>query len=74
MSSKRRSYDAGHTPKWLVVIDDSPECDRAVYFASRRAMRTGAGVVMLRVVETHDRNLSGHGESSHFQGAHRTNG
>jgi nucleotide-binding universal stress UspA family protein len=56
MSRKRHSYEAGHTPKWLVVIDDSPECDRAVYFASRRAMRTGTGVVMLRVVETHDRN------------------
>ena len=56
MSKKRRSYEAGHTPKWLVVIDDSPECDRAVYFASRRAMRTGAGVLMLRVIETHDRN------------------
>jgi nucleotide-binding universal stress UspA family protein len=56
MSSKRRSYEAGHSPKWLVVIDDSPECDRAAYFASRRAMRTGAVVVMLRVIETHDRN------------------
>ncbi len=54
--SKRRSYEAGHSPKFLVVIDDSPECDRAVYFASRRAMRTGASVVMLRVIETHDRN------------------
>ncbi|MCC6887382.1 MAG: universal stress protein [Hyphomicrobiales bacterium] len=56
MSTKRRSYEAGHTPKFLVVIDDTPECDRAVYFASRRAMRTGAGVVMLRVIETQDRN------------------
>jgi len=56
MSKKRRSYEAGHTPKFLVVIDDSPECDRALYFASRRALRVGAGVVMLRVVETHDRN------------------
>ena len=54
MSHKRRSYEAGHSPKFLVVIDDSPECDRAVYFASRRAMRTGAGVLMLRVIETHD--------------------
>ena len=54
MSTKRRSYEAGHSPKFLVVIDDSPECDRAVYFASRRAMRTGAGVLMLRVIETHD--------------------
>jgi nucleotide-binding universal stress UspA family protein len=56
MSTKRRSYEAGHSPKFLVVIDDSPECDRAVYFASRRALRTGAGVLMLRVIETHDRN------------------
>src|SRR2546426_1338125 len=56
MSTKRRSYEAGHSPKFLVVIDDSPECDRAVYFASRRALRTGASVLMLRVVETHDRN------------------
>ena len=38
MSSKRRSYEAGHKPKYLVVIDDSPECDRAVYYASRRAL------------------------------------
>ena len=56
MSTKRRSYEAGHSPKFLVVIDDSPECDRAVYFASRRSLRTGAGVIMLRVIETHDRN------------------
>ena len=56
MSKKRRSYEAGHTPKFLVVIDDTPECDRALYFASRRALRIGASVVMLRVIETHDRN------------------
>jgi nucleotide-binding universal stress UspA family protein len=56
MSRRRRSYEAGHKPKWLVVIDDTPECDRAVYFASRRAARVGAGVVMLRVIETQDRN------------------
>jgi len=56
MSKKRRSYESGHSPKFLVVIDDSPECDRAVYFASRRALRTGASMVMLRVIETQDRN------------------
>jgi nucleotide-binding universal stress UspA family protein len=55
MSFKRRSYEAGHSPKFLVVIDDTAECDRALHFASRRALRTGAGVIMLRVVETHDR-------------------
>jgi nucleotide-binding universal stress UspA family protein len=56
MSAKRRSYEAGHKPKYLVVIDESPECDRAVYYASRRAARTGAGVVMLLVIEPHDRH------------------
>ena len=54
MKKKRRSYEVGHSPKVLVVIDDSPECDRAVYFASRRALRSGASVLMLRVIETHD--------------------
>lgn len=53
---RRRSYEAGHKPKWLVVIDDTAECDRAVYFTARRASRVGAGVLMLRVIETHDRN------------------
>ena len=56
MSRKRRSYEAGHKPKYLVVIDESPECDRAVYYASRRAARTGAGMVMLLVIEPHDRH------------------
>jgi nucleotide-binding universal stress UspA family protein len=56
MSTKRHSYEAGHSPKFLVVIDETPECDRAVYFASRRALRTGASVIMLRVIETADRN------------------
>ncbi len=53
---RRRSYESGHKPKYLVVVDDSPEVDRAIYYASRRAARTGAGVIMLRVIETKDRN------------------
>lgn len=56
MSRRRRSYEAGHRPKLLVVIDDTEECDRAVYYASRRAARIGATVIMLRVIETHDHN------------------
>jgi nucleotide-binding universal stress UspA family protein len=56
MSRKRRSYESGHRPKFLVVVDDTPECDRAVYYASRRAARIGGGVVMLNVIETEDRN------------------
>jgi nucleotide-binding universal stress UspA family protein len=56
MSRKRRSYEAGHKPKYLVIIDESPECDRAIYYASRRAARTGATLVMLLVTEPHDRH------------------
>jgi nucleotide-binding universal stress UspA family protein len=55
MSRKRRSYEAGHKAKFLVVIDETLECDRAVYYASRRAARVGVSVVMLRIIETHDR-------------------
>jgi nucleotide-binding universal stress UspA family protein len=56
MSRKRRSYEAGHKPKFLVVIDDTEECDRAVYFACRRAARVGGSVIMLRILETHDQS------------------
>ena len=56
MSSKRRSYEAGHKRKYLVVIDDTEECDRAVYWAAKRAGRTKSQIVMLRVLETAERN------------------
>ena len=56
MSNQRRSYEQGHKPKCLVVVDDTAEGDRAVYYASRWAVRVGGGVVMLRVIETEDRN------------------
>jgi len=50
MSAKRRSFEAGHRPKFLVVVDETPECERAVYFAARRSARLGASMVMLGVV------------------------
>jgi len=56
MSTRRRSYETGHKPKCLLIVDDTPECDRAVYFAARWAARVGGGMVMLRVIETEDRN------------------
>ncbi len=56
MGTKRRSFETGHKPKCLVVVDDTAEWDRAVYYAARWAVRIGGGVVMLRVIETEDRN------------------
>lgn len=54
MSGKRRSYEAGHRPKFMVVVDKTPECARAVHFAARRASRTGASMIMLAIVEPPD--------------------
>jgi nucleotide-binding universal stress UspA family protein len=56
MTTQRRSYETGHKPKCLVIVDDSAEWDRAVYYASRWAIRAGGGVVMLRIIETEDQN------------------
>ena len=40
--------------KFLVLIDDSPECDRAVSFAAHRVRRTGGTLVLLSVIDTED--------------------
>jgi nucleotide-binding universal stress UspA family protein len=56
MTTQRRSYETGHKPKCLVIVDDTAEWDRAVYYASRWAIRIGGGVVMLRIIETEDQN------------------
>jgi nucleotide-binding universal stress UspA family protein len=56
MTAQRRSYETGHTPKCLVIVDDTAEWDRAVYYASRWAIRAGGGVVMLRIIETEEQN------------------
>ena len=56
MTAQRRSYETGHAPKCLVIVDDSAEAGRAVYYASRWAIRAGGGVVMLRIIETEQEN------------------
>jgi len=54
LSGQRRSYESGHRPKFMVVVDKTPECARAIHFASRRAARTGASMLMLAVVDPPD--------------------
>jgi len=54
MSSRRTSGESGHRRKFLVIIDDTPECERAVYYASRRAQNTDGKVVMLYVLAPGD--------------------
>ncbi|MFG1295243.1 MULTISPECIES: universal stress protein [Xanthobacter] len=50
-AAPRRSREPGHRRKFLVVVDDTPECDRAVYYASRRAAGTGGALLLLGVLE-----------------------
>lgn len=45
---------ADRSTKFLVVVDDTPECRVALRFASRRASRVGGGVALLHVIEPPD--------------------
>ncbi|MGE0503577.1 MAG: universal stress protein [Rhizobiaceae bacterium] len=54
MVSKRLSREAGHRRKFLAIIDDTPECERAVAYASRRAQNTGGTLVLLYVIDPVD--------------------
>ena len=54
MVSKRLSREAGHRRKFLAIIDDTPECERAVAYASKRAKSTGGMLVLLYVIEPGD--------------------
>ncbi|UOK72071.1 universal stress protein [Ancylobacter polymorphus] len=51
MPRRRQSHEPGHRRKFLVLADDTPECDRALYYAARRAARTGGAVVLLAVLQ-----------------------
>lgn len=40
--------------KFLVVVDETPECAQATRFAARRAANSGGGVVLLYVIQPDD--------------------
>ena len=48
---KREIYAEGHKRKFLVVVDETPECENALAFAASRAQRTGGRLALLYVVE-----------------------
>ena len=54
MVSRRLMREAGHRRKFLSIIDDTPECERAVAYASKRAQSTGGMLVLLYVIEPGD--------------------
>lgn len=46
----RRSFEAGHSRKFLVVVDESPEVESALYYAAARVQRSSGIAVMLYVI------------------------
>jgi nucleotide-binding universal stress UspA family protein len=50
MVSKRQSRLEGHRRKFMAVIDNTPECGRAVRYAGMRARNSGGGLVLLYVI------------------------
>ncbi|MCD1264914.1 universal stress protein [Shinella sp. AETb1-6] len=54
MVSRRLSRLEGHRRKFLAVIDDTPECQRAVHYAGMRAKNSNGAVVLLYVIANGD--------------------
>ena len=54
MVTRRLSGESGHRRKFLAIIDETPECERAVFYAVRRANSTGGGLILLFVIAPGD--------------------
>lgn len=54
MVSKRLSRLEGHRRKFLAVIDGTPECERAVHYAGRRAKNSNGALILLYVIPEGD--------------------
>lgn len=48
---KRRSFEAGHARKFLLIVDDSQEVESALYYAASRIARSTGSILMLYVIE-----------------------
>ena len=51
---KRRSFEAGHARKFLLVVDESQEVESALYYAAARIAHSSGTLVMLYVIEPQD--------------------
>jgi nucleotide-binding universal stress UspA family protein len=51
MARKRRVFEQGHGRKLLVIVDETPEVEGALFYAAGRVSHTGGAVVLLYVIE-----------------------
>ena len=53
-TKRRQSFEQGHQRKLLVVVDETPEVEIALFFAAHRIKRTGGKLLLLYVIEPQD--------------------
>lgn len=51
MTKKRRVFEQGHARKLLVIVDESPEVEGALFFAAGRVSHVGGQIMLLYVIE-----------------------
>jgi nucleotide-binding universal stress UspA family protein len=51
MAKQRRVFEQGHQRKFLVVVDESPEVESALFYAALRISHTSGRLLLLYVIE-----------------------
>jgi nucleotide-binding universal stress UspA family protein len=51
MAKQRRVFEQGHHRKFLVVVDDSPEVESALFYAALRISHTSGRLLLLYIIE-----------------------
>jgi hypothetical protein len=51
MAKKRRIFEPGHGRKLMVIVDESPEVEGALFYAAGRVMHAGGRILLLYVIE-----------------------
>ena len=50
-TKKRRSFEPGHSRKFLLIVDESQEVESALFYAASRVLHSSGTVAMLYVIE-----------------------
>ena len=51
MGKRRRVFEQGHGRKFLLIVDETPEVEGALYYAAGRLSHTGGSLSLLYVIE-----------------------
>ena len=51
MAKRRRVFEQGHERKFLVIVDESPEVEAAMFYAASRVAHTHGHLLLLYIIE-----------------------